>query len=346
MRRWRVLPAFGALVVVLAACSGPVASAHPGAAHPGAAHPGAGYRTSAAARTPAPVTAAPPREVTATLAPFRLPTPVSRPVVLPSGGGLLSVGGLSAAGTTTPVILRIDLPSGRVTTTGRLAEGVHDAGGAVVAGRYLIFGGGSTTVSSSVQDVTPGSAPRLVGRLPTPRADLVVAAGPRGPAYLLGGYDGHTGLAGVLRTTNGTSFTQSASLPLTVRYPAVAVLDGALWLFGGEHGGADTTAIQRVDLGTGAASIVGHLPRALAHAGAFVLDGVVFVAGGRQGQAPTDQVLRLDLATSAVVPAGRLPEPRSDFGVAVRGGTAYLVGGEGPRPLASIVEIRATASGG
>src|SRR5665647_1392564 len=127
--------------------------------------------------TPAPAT--PPRTspattrtltVTSALASFTLPSAVSRPIVFPLGGGLLIVGGLTAADRTTPAILRVDLTSRSVQPAGGLPVPVHDAGGAVVGGRDLVFGGGSTSVTSAVQDVTPGSSPHLVSHLAQPRA--------------------------------------------------------------------------------------------------------------------------------------------------------------------------------
>jgi len=278
--------------------------------------------------------------VTTALAPFTLPSPVSRPTVYATGGGLLIVGGLTAAARTTPDILRVDLGGRTVRPAGGLLVPVHDAGGAVVGGRDLLFGGGSTAVTSAVQDVTPGTPPRLVGHLPQPRADLVVVSdGTTG--YILGGFDGAQGSKTVLKTRDGRTFTVVGSLPVTVRYPAVALSGGSIWLFGGEHAGQQVSDVQRIDLATGHGSIAGHLPRPLAHAGAFTLGGAIFLAGGRSGNTQTAAVMRFDPASVTFTPAGHLPAARSDFGVAVDAGIAYLVGGEYPKPLNTVIEVRA-----
>jgi len=276
------------------------------------------------------------------MAAFTLPAAVSRPVVYPLGAGLLIVGGLTGADATTGAMLRVDLSAGTVLTAGRLPVPVHDAGGAVVGGRDLLFGGGSTAVSGVVQDVTPGTSPRTIGHLPQPRADLVaISDGTIG--YVLAGFDGAQGSTTILRTRDGRTFTVAGALPVTVRYPAVAVSGGSIWLFGGEHDGQQVTDIQRIDLLTGRGSVAGRLPRPLSHAGAFTLGGSVFVAGGRTGAGETDTVMSFNPATLKLTTAGRLPAARSDFGVAVVNGAAYLVGGENPKPVNTVIQVRATS---
>jgi hypothetical protein len=281
---------------------------------------------------------------TSSMAPFTLPQAVSRPTVFAAGEGLLIVGGLTAADTTTQDILRVALPQGTVSPAGRLPVPVHDAAGAMVNGRDLVFGGGSSIVTSAVQDVTPGSSPRLISHLPQPRADLVaVSDGKAG--YVLGGFDGAQGSTTILRTRDGRTFAVVGTLPVSVRYPAVAALGGSIWLFGGEHEGKQVTDIQRINLTTGHGDVAGQLPNPLAHAGAFTLGGEVFVAGGRVGTTATDRILRFDPVRVRFTVAGQLPVGRSDFGVAVVGGTAYLVGGESPKPVNTVIQVRAQAGG-
>ena len=265
---------------------------------------------------------------------------MSRPVVYPVGAGLLVVGGLSAADSTTPTILRVDLTGGSAHKAGSLAVPVHDAGGAVVGGRDLVFGGGSSAVTSVVQDVTPGTSPRVVGHLPQARADLVAVSDGHA-AYVLGGFDGTRGLTTILRTRDGKTFTVVGTISLSVRYPAVALSGGTIWIFGGEHAGNQVRDIQRIDLATGHGSIAGQLTRPLAHAGAFTLGGAIFLAGGRSGNTETATVMRFDPAVVRFTPAGHLPAARSDFGIAVIAGIAYLVGGENPKPVDTVIEVRA-----
>jgi hypothetical protein len=69
------------------------------------------------------------------------------------------------------------------------------------------------------------------------------------------------------------------------------------------------------------------------------------VAGGRTGAAVTDAVLRFDPARIRFTAVGHLPGALSDFGVAVVGSTAYLVGGESPKPVNTVIQVRAQAGG-
>jgi hypothetical protein len=50
---------------------------------------------------------------------------------------------------------------------------------------------------------------------------------------VLGGYDGANIVGDVVSTVDGTSFTKVGTLPVPVRYPAIAVLRNAIYLFGG-----------------------------------------------------------------------------------------------------------------
>ena len=327
--------ALAAVGVLLAGCSTSTVAAPADGSQPSRSRSG-GPSSAVAPRGRGPIS------VTSGLAPFTLPASVSRPVVYPRGAGLLVVGGLTSADRTSPAILSVDLRAGTVHPAGTLPVPVHDAGGAVVGGRDLLFGGGSTTVTSAVQDVTPGTSPRVVGHLLRPRADLV-AISVGGAGYVLGGFDGAEGSATILRSRDGRTFTVVGSVAVPVRYPAVAVSAGAIWLFGGEHDGKQVNDVQRIDLATGRGSVAGHLPHPLSHAGAFTLGGVVFLAGGRSGPTATDAVLRFDPATVKLTDAGHLPAARSDFGIAVVAGTAYLVGGENPRPVNTVIEVHARA---
>lgn len=318
------------LAVLAAVLTGVAAGPSCGGGTTGAPHPSAEVTTA---------TSAAPGRVVATRAAYSLPEPSSRAVVLPDGSDLLVLGGLDTASRSTAAVRRIDPARGAVTRVGALAAAVHDAAGAVLGGRFVVFGGGGTTTVDTVQEFDR-AAGSVVGHLPQPRSDLVtVTAG--SDAFVLGGYDGRGLPATVLATTDGRTFRVVGSLPVPVRYPAVGLLGRTAWLVGGEHAGAQTNAVQAIDLDSGQARVTGHLSAPLSHASGLVLHGALYVAGGRLGSTPTDQVLRLDPATGSVVAAGRLPLPLADAGSAVLGDTGYLVGGENPRPLPTVVTMRA-----
>lgn len=278
----------------------------------------------------------------ARVAQWQLPAARSREVVLSTQNGLLVAGGLSVAKVSTSSVWLLAPATGRAKPVAPLAEAVHDATGVVVGGKALVIAGGNTATVDSVQQLT-ATATHVVGHLPQPRSDLVsTTSGAEG--YVLGGFDGTNALAPVLRTTDGSSFTTVARIPVTVRYPAVLALGNRLLLFGGEHNGVPVDDVQQVDLTTGRARIVGHLRQPLAHEAAFVLDGSAWLVGGRSGGRLEDRIWRWDPVRRRALPGGRLPYAVADAGMAVAGSTAYLVGGETPDPTARVIVL--SRSGG
>jgi hypothetical protein len=271
-----------------------------------------------------------------------LPVPISGEVVVPQAGKLLVVGGLDGAGASASGIFRLDPQTGQLGSAGVLAQPLHDAAGATLGSRVLVFGGGAVTSTDVVESFGPGQAALPVGHLPTARSDLdALAFG--GRTYVLGGYDGHTPSPTVLETSDGQRFSQVARLPVPVRYPAAAGLGNTIYVFGGElASGQGTTDIQAIDVATGRATVIGHLPRALSHASAVVLDGHIYVLGGSVGGAATDAILGFDPASKSTAPAGHLPFAVSNAAAATLGGVSYLVGGIGLRgtALADVVSLR------
>ncbi|MDQ1431827.1 MAG: hypothetical protein QOF40_2429, partial [Actinomycetota bacterium] len=141
------------------------------------------------------------------------------------------------------------------------------------------------------------------------------------------------------------TFKKVGNLPVPVRYPAVAVVGNAIYLFGGvsnSKAGVDTATVQRLDVSSGAIDTVATLPTSLSHASAIVLGGQVFLLGGYVDNTKlSDQILRFDPATGATTSVGALPAPLSDAAAVVIGKQGYLVGGQGTdrAPLASVVVI-------
>ena len=147
-------------------------------------------------------------------------------------------------------------------------------------------------------------------------------------------------------TDNGTSFHVVAELPQPVRYPAVAALGTAVYVFGGlisggEYNGVFTNDVQRVDPATGAATVVGHLPFPLAHAMGSEMAGRLYVMGGSAPSWTSRQVLAFDPANNRISLVALLPEPVTDAAVVTIGHATYLLGGISTSgPLASITVVR------
>jgi hypothetical protein len=323
-RRAGVVVAFAAVVTVLVIVVGG------GSGKPGAAPPATTYPNS-----PASIPA-----IEAAVVPWSLDVASSRQVVLPGPASTLTVlGGLSASNLSLDRVFSLDTATGRERQLGTLAAGVHDAAGARLGSEDLLFGGGSPLTGAGTEQFPVQSGAGFVtatvpGRLPQPRSDAAgVTIG--STAYIVGGYDGTRPDPQVLSTTDGKDFSVVASLPVPVRYPAVAALGGKIYVFGGEAitgagAGGPVDAVQVVDPLGRTATEIGPLPQPLMGAAATVVAGHLYVAGGvgATSSAPLPGVWVFDTATGKLVGAGALPSPVAYAGDAVLGARAWLVGGE------------------
>ncbi|MDX6581213.1 MAG: hypothetical protein QOI10_397 [Solirubrobacterales bacterium] len=273
--------------------------------------------------------------------PARLSSPLSGEALTSSEGRLLIIGGLDQTGVSTGAVERFDPRTGKVASAGSLSEPLHDLAAATLGSRTLTFGGGSASTVDLVQSLAPGGTARVVGHLPSPSSDLAaVAIGDR--AYAVGGYDGSVALGMVTATTDGSRMSPIATLPVPVRYAAVASAGHVIYAFGGEtSAGADSAAIQEVDVTSGKAKVVGQLPTTLAHASAVTVDGRILILGGREAGSAGKTILAFDPNTGEVKTVGKLPSPITNAAAATAGSRGYLIGGldATQAPLASIVEL-------
>jgi len=267
-------------------------------------------------------------------------------VLLASGARLLALGGLAAGDTTTGRIWSIDTVDATARQVGTLSTPVHDASGALLAGRAVVFGGGAATTVADVQAWNDRRT-TTVGALPQPRSDSA-AASIGTTAYVVGGFTGQGMARDVLATTDGHRFRVVGRLHIGVRYPAVAAVGRYVYVVGGELAttegtlaGAQTDAVQRIDPATGQVRVIGHLGRGLGHATAFAIGGRLFVAGGRHGATATADVIEVSVDHGAWQRVGRLPRAMSDAAAAVVGSVAWLVGGETSGPSAPVSTVLA-----
>ena len=309
------------------------------------------------------------------LLPWPITAPISREVLLPGAGAhLILLGGLNGS-TSASGVFSLDTANGALRAIGSMPVGVHDAVGAVIHGHELVFGGGSPSTVATVEAFPQGRAGRP-GALPSPRSDAGVAT-IGGSTYIVGGYDGTRPDRMVLMTTNGRDFRPIASLPVPVRYPAVAAIGRKLYVFGGQAisgagAGRPVDDIQLIDTATRSASVISHLPEPVEASAAVVLGGHIYLAGGatttpqvsRPGVGSTQlappvsasgagglttvsTIWTFDPLTKRTLAAGRLQVPVSHAGVAVLGSRAWLVGGEsGNSQLATVQMITPNAAFG
>jgi hypothetical protein len=307
---------------------------------------GRGGKSRIVSRTAPSAPARPPKLILRT-SPHRLPEAISgEAAVAGPGGGVLSIGGLDSSTVSTTGVVELRPSSGIARSYGSLAQPLHDAAAAVVDGRTLAFGGGAATTIASVESLTPAGKGSIIGQLPQARSDLsAVSVGSR--AYVLGGYDGTAPVADVLETKDGRTFNRIASLPVPVRYAAVALRAHVIYAFGGElASGRDSDAIQAIDVGTEHARLLGHLPRARSHASAVALGGRIYVLGGRSGGVPSDGIVAFNPTSGrAETTAAKLPHAVTNAAAAVAHDTGFLIGGLGANGTAldSVITIRLVA---
>jgi len=283
--------------------------------------------------------------LSATLTSWQLPAPVYRTVAVVSAGRIFVLGGHDSAGGTSTTIYGLDPRTGTSEVAGTLALATHGAAASVVDGRILVFGGASATVHNTVQAFNPAShTSSIIGYLPSVRADTTAATVGK-ETVLLGGFNGSAPLGDVWETTNGVTFAVVAHLLQPVRYPAVAVAGSSIYVFGGlisggEYNGTFTNDIQRVDIRTGTARIVGHLPSPIAHAMGSEMGGHLYVIGGSTASGSSNKILSFDPANGVVSVAGILPQPITDAAVATIGRTTYVLGGISSVSNASVTIVR------
>jgi hypothetical protein len=273
--------------------------------------------------------------------PYRLSAPVEREVAAWGTGGVLLAGGLDAAGQSTNGVFLLDPQSGRLRSLGTVPQPFHDAAGALLGSRLLVFGGGTSQSSAAVQAFDTGSRTgSVIGRLPRALSDLASATIGR-VVYLLGGYDGTAPRAEIYRTTDGIRYTVAGRLKTPLRYPAVTAFGSQIVIAGGVGAAGPSNAVWEFDPRTGASTLLGRLPRAVGHASAVTLGKLVYVVGGKDGAGRTvESVTRIDPAARTVTSTpGSLGV--ADAATATAAGRALVIGGSrSGRATASVWELR------
>jgi hypothetical protein len=264
--------------------------------------------------------------------PYRLPAPVEREVAAPYRGAVVLAGGLAADGSSTSGVFRLDPGTGSVTQLGTLPRPFHDAAGAILGRTLFVFGGGSATSTSTVQsfDMSTGRG-QVVGSLPTPLSDLVSTTVGKA-VYLVGGFDGRVPRREIYRTFDGRRFTVAGHLPIGLRYPAVASVDGKIVIAGGVSARGTSSAVYVFDPSNHRMTRLGDLPGPVAHAAVFSSRGDVYVLGGVD-------------ATGAVVGSITEIDPRTRRILRIRGEFVVRDGGVVQLPSAALVIGGATGSG-
>ncbi len=268
---------------------------------------------------------------------------VQREVAVRDGSEVLVAGGLRSSGTSTGAASRLTPATGAVRPAGTFATPFHDAAAALLGGRLVVFGGGPSSGTDLVQALPGG----VIGHLPTVTSDLGVAA-TGGEIVLVGGYEGSSFLTSVLATRDGRTFRRIGSLPVGLRYAAVAPGGpDTVIVAGGLTPAGSVATVLRIDVRTGSVTSIGKLPQPLAHAAAVELGGAVFVLGGEGASGQTvATVERVDPRTGTVRTVQSLHGTVADAAAVPLGpDRALLIGGRrGPQgadvPLDTILSLR------
>jgi YVTN family beta-propeller protein len=261
-----------------------------------------------------------------------LATPVQDAAIAPVVGGVMLLGGLTAADTSRTDI-RIARPNGD-RAAGALPTSLHDTAAVALGDAVYLFGGGTgaNTQSDEILRVpVSGGSPTAAGRLPTPSSDQSAAA-IGGTAYVVGGYTGARWLDTIVAWRRGSSAHVVAHLPATLRYAAVTSVDGELVIAGGSlENGSASDAVLLYRPGSSHVVRIGRLPAPTTHAAAATLGGLAYVIGGRGAKTgtPTARIVSVDPRTRRIRAAGSLSSPRSDLAAAPVGGAILLAGGRG-----------------
>ena len=350
MRTRTAVVAAGAAVVAVALLAGCGGGGGDSALNPAGTTAASTSAVSTTVPTPASTGTPGARGITLAAAPWQLATAVCREVLVTDNKTIYLAGGLDTAGVSSGAVLSLEPATGKSAAVGTLALPVHDAMGVWRDGQIVVVAGGTPPIRTEVQSVTPGGAAKVIGQLPAPpRADHVVAQ-VNNTIYALGGGDEASNLVGtvVASTDGGATWRPAGSLVEPVRYPAVAVIDNVIYLFGGVSttGGADTASVQRYDPKTEQTTVAAKLPATLSHATGMVLDNVVYLLGGYVNNRLGPQVWKFDPRALTTADAGvALPAPLSDSAAVVVDGVGYLVGGQGTdkKPVTTVTLVKPRA---
>ena len=301
--------------------------------------------TTTTAKPKATTTSAVPLNLTATVLNNKLPSSHYQAQATTVGGKVLVLGGLSKSKSSTNVIWSFDPATGSTTQTGSLTSTLNSAAATAFGNTVFVVGGATPKGSvDTIQSYGVGDkAAAAVGKLPGPRTDAVAVTDPKTSAvYLVGGWDGTNPTNDVLMSTDGVTFTPIVALAEPVRFASAAILDGVLWVFGGEWNDIASGSIQRIDLAKRESKVVAQMPETVSRAMGFVIDDSIFLAGGRVAAGRSNQIRRFDTETFTFTQAGALTSNLSDAAVAVVGRTAYVLGGLAPLATNQIQQLSPT----
>lgn len=220
-----------------------------------------------------------------------------------------------------------------------------EVAGGVIQGRLYLLGDGHPGMVALNLGTDTWEEPRRFALRPFDghhHAAEVIA----GKLYLLGGLGGAKGVMSHVQTYDPVrnEWRLGPEMPFAAGSSASAVIDGQVFVAGGVSGTATTANAARLDVATGAWTMIAPMPLPRNHAASATDGKRFFVFGGRgPGSGDTnvvangfDDVQIYDPATNTWTVSGsspsapaRLPQARGGMGKAVYlRGKFYVIGGE------------------
>ena len=225
------------------------------------------------------------------------------------GDQVLVFGGGTA--TSTDAVQALPAPGGAVASSttahrvGRLPTVRSDLSAVTVGGRAYVLGGydGNEPIDSVLQ-TADGRSFSQVATLPAPARYMAVAA-IGGRIYAFGGETASGGASNAIQEVDPQAGTAQVigHLPQALSHAAAAVLDGHVYILGGDAGGSPSGAIWRFDPGSGTVEPAGRLPVAVAGGAIATVGSTAYLIGGTSaGEAPLRTIVTLGLRREKVAP--------------------------------------------
>ncbi|HVH50646.1 MAG TPA: YncE family protein [Gaiellaceae bacterium] len=230
-----------------------------------------------------------------------IPTGIHDSAAVLIGSRVYLFGGGTATGQL-DTILSIDPRSGTVQSAGRLPARSSDQSAAAISGTAYVVGGYTgTRWLGSIVAWTPGSAARVVARLPMPvRYSAVTAV--NGRLLIAGGsLPNGTASAAVYEYTPGASVVRVGRLPAPTTHAAAAAIGTVAYVIGGRGAtvGTPTDRIVAIDSVTHNVSSAGLLTEPLSDLAAVADKDGILVYGGRGIAGTVSRITELQPRTAA-----------------------------------------------
>jgi non-specific serine/threonine protein kinase len=171
---------------------------------------------------------------------------------------------------------------------------------------------------------------RTEAPLPEPRQEVASAADENLGLWVVGGFDPAGRSSASVFRYDGRAWARQPDLPLGLDHPAAAMLDGVLYVAGGNSSGTASARLFALP-GPRALAAMRHPRAGLALVAAA---GKLYAIGGIAGGTEVGPAEEYDPAADRWTPLPPLPNPRDHVAGFAHGGKACVAGGRSPNSAA------------